>query len=216
MAVQRLKTCDNIVELSQELGVHRRLLYKWRDQFDPFDPGEESPPRNSRASTRRQEIDQLKRVLVDKTLELWLAFEPDDFRLAGVLCNTVNREHSEDSVGKGDWFPLIDPTKRASLASRSYADESPVLLDPVGPFEPYDLTFNDDGKPAPASHLEEIAEERIRLSIRYLGLDQSLLNGARRNTWRDCVRKIVKYGRVARKSCPHPQRFLARRGIRPQ
>jgi transposase-like protein len=33
MAVERLKTCDNIVELSQELGVHRRLLYKWRDQL---------------------------------------------------------------------------------------------------------------------------------------------------------------------------------------
>ena len=129
----------------------------------------------------------------------WLAFEPDNFRLAGVLCNTVNREHSEESVGKGDWFPLIDPTKRATLASRSYADESPILLDPVDPFEPYDLTFYDDGRPAPAPHLEELEESRIRLSIRYLGLDQSLLNNARRNTWRDCVRKIVKYGRVARK-----------------
>jgi transposase len=70
MAVERLKTCDNIVELSQELGVHRRLLYKWRDQFDPFDLGEESPPGNSRESTLRTEIKQLKRVLVDKTLEL--------------------------------------------------------------------------------------------------------------------------------------------------
>ena len=70
MAVERLKTCDNIVELSQELGVHRRLLYKWRNQFDPFDSGEESPPGNSRESTLRQEINQLKRVLVDKTLEL--------------------------------------------------------------------------------------------------------------------------------------------------
>ena len=69
-AVERLKTCDNIVELSQELGVHRRLLYKWRDQFDPFDPGEESPPGNSRESTLRKEINQLKRVLIDKTLEL--------------------------------------------------------------------------------------------------------------------------------------------------
>jgi transposase-like protein len=44
MAVERLKTCDNIVELSRELGVHRRLLYKWRDQLDPLDPNEESPP----------------------------------------------------------------------------------------------------------------------------------------------------------------------------
>jgi transposase-like protein len=70
MAVERLKTCDNIVELSQELGVHRRLLYKWRDQFDPFDASEESPPGNSRESTLRKEINQLKRVLVDKTLEL--------------------------------------------------------------------------------------------------------------------------------------------------
>jgi len=70
MAVERLKTCDNIVELSQELGVHRRLLYKWRDQFDPFDPDEESPPGNSREATLRKEINQLKRVLVDKTLEL--------------------------------------------------------------------------------------------------------------------------------------------------
>lgn len=70
MAVERLKTCDNIVELSQELGVHRRLLYKWRDQFDPFDSGEEPPPENLRESTLRKEVNQLKRVLVDKTLEL--------------------------------------------------------------------------------------------------------------------------------------------------
>ena len=69
-AVERLKSCDNIVELSHELGVHRRLLYKWRDQFDPFDPGEKSPPGNSRESTLRKENNQLKRVLVDKTLEL--------------------------------------------------------------------------------------------------------------------------------------------------
>ncbi|MGB8442501.1 MAG: transposase [Candidatus Acidiferrales bacterium] len=70
MAVERLKSCDNIVELSQELGVHRRLLYKCRDQFDPHDPGEESPPGSSRESMLRKEINQLKRVLVDKTLEL--------------------------------------------------------------------------------------------------------------------------------------------------
>jgi transposase-like protein len=69
MAVERLKVCDNIVALSEELGVHRRLLYKWRDQFDPFERGEE-PPGNSRESTLRKEINQLKRVLVDKTLEL--------------------------------------------------------------------------------------------------------------------------------------------------
>jgi len=70
MAVERLKACDNIVELSQELGVHRRLLYKWRDEFDPFDSGEEPSPGNSRESALRKEINQLKRVVLEKTLEL--------------------------------------------------------------------------------------------------------------------------------------------------
>jgi transposase len=70
MAVERLKSCDNIVALSQELGVHRRLLYQWRDRFDPVDSDEESPPGNARESTLRKEISQLQRVLADKTLEL--------------------------------------------------------------------------------------------------------------------------------------------------
>ena len=48
MAVERLKGCDNIVALSEELGVHRRLLYKWRDQIEPIDDGE-SPPENGGA-----------------------------------------------------------------------------------------------------------------------------------------------------------------------
>ena len=38
MVVERLKSCDNIVALAQEPGLHRRLLYKglyfvvWRRQ----------------------------------------------------------------------------------------------------------------------------------------------------------------------------------------
>ena len=34
MAVERLKGCENIVALSEERGVRRRLLYKWRDQLE--------------------------------------------------------------------------------------------------------------------------------------------------------------------------------------
>jgi transposase-like protein len=37
MSVERLKRCDNIMTLSQELGVHRRLLYRWRDQLGPIE-----------------------------------------------------------------------------------------------------------------------------------------------------------------------------------
>jgi transposase-like protein len=53
MAVERLKRCENIVALSEELGVHRRLLYKWRDQLDPVDIGDEPLPENPRESTLR-------------------------------------------------------------------------------------------------------------------------------------------------------------------
>ncbi|MBA2702521.1 MAG: transposase [Blastocatellia bacterium] len=70
MCVERLKQCENIVELSKELDIHRRLLYRWRDQLDPVDRCEGPPPQNSRESTLRKEVGQLKRVLADKTLEV--------------------------------------------------------------------------------------------------------------------------------------------------
>jgi transposase-like protein len=70
MAVERLKSCDNIVALSKELGVHRRLLYKWRDQFAPCDESAEPVTGSSPQATLRRKLDQLKRVLVDKTLEV--------------------------------------------------------------------------------------------------------------------------------------------------
>jgi transposase len=70
MAVERLKTCDNIVALSKELGVHRRLLYKWRDECAPFDESAEPVSGSSPQATLRRKLYQLKRVLVDKTLEV--------------------------------------------------------------------------------------------------------------------------------------------------
>ena len=68
MAVERLKSCENIVALAEELGVHRRLLYKWRDQLEPVEAGEQAPT-NSREGELRKQINRLKRVVADKTLE---------------------------------------------------------------------------------------------------------------------------------------------------
>ena len=70
MCVERMKQCDDIVALAAELDIHRRLLYRWRDQFDPVDKSEWPPPQNSRESTLRKEVSQLKRVLAEKTLEV--------------------------------------------------------------------------------------------------------------------------------------------------
>jgi transposase-like protein len=68
MVVERLKGCENIVALSKELGVHRRLLYKWRDQLEPIDGGE-MPPENGKERELRLQVAQLKRLVADKTLE---------------------------------------------------------------------------------------------------------------------------------------------------
>ena len=70
MAVERQKRCENIVALSEELGVHRRLLCKWRDQLDPIDIGDEPLRENPRESTLRKVVSQLKRLLAEKTVEL--------------------------------------------------------------------------------------------------------------------------------------------------
>jgi transposase-like protein len=68
MAVERLKGCDNVLALARELGVHQRLLYKWRDRLEPINDGE-APPENSKERELRLQVAQLKRLVADKTLE---------------------------------------------------------------------------------------------------------------------------------------------------
>lgn len=91
MVVERMKQCDNIQGLSEELGVHRRLMYKWRDQFDPVEKGEELPPLNSRESALRNEVNRLKRALAEKTLEI------DFFK--GALQKIEARRRQRDVTG---------------------------------------------------------------------------------------------------------------------
>ena len=68
MAVDRLNQCENIVTLAKELGISRRLLYTWREKLEPRES--HGPPVNSRELTLRKEMSQLKRVLVEKVLEV--------------------------------------------------------------------------------------------------------------------------------------------------
>ena len=89
-AVELLKQSDNIKALAKELGVDRRLLYYWRDREDPND---RRPAANARESKLRAEVNQLKRVLADKTLEL-------DFFKGALQKVEARRQQSSDSGGK--------------------------------------------------------------------------------------------------------------------
>ena len=55
-AVKRMLACDNIVRLSRRLGIHRRLLYKWRNDQEAlyFRADDGLPVCNSRESTLRR------------------------------------------------------------------------------------------------------------------------------------------------------------------
>jgi transposase-like protein len=90
-AVERLKQCESIGELAAELGVNRRLLYKWRDQLDPLDRGDEPPPENARESALRKENKRLKQALANKTLEV------DFFK--GALQKVEARRQQSDNSG---------------------------------------------------------------------------------------------------------------------
>ena len=70
MAVERMKTSENIGALAHELGVTRRVLYKWRDRLEPVEPGAEAPLPNSHAASLRQRLHQAKRLLAEKTMEV--------------------------------------------------------------------------------------------------------------------------------------------------
>ena len=65
MAVERLKGCDNVLALANELGIHQRLLYKWRDRLEPVDDGE-APPENSKERELRLQVAQLKQLVADR------------------------------------------------------------------------------------------------------------------------------------------------------
>ena len=90
MCVERMKQCDDIGALAKELDIHRRMLYRWRDQLAPVEQGA-GAPQNAREARLRNEVNQLKRTLADKTLEL------DFFK--GALQKVEARRQSQDGTG---------------------------------------------------------------------------------------------------------------------
>jgi transposase-like protein len=86
-----MKCCDNVLELAKELGVHRTVLYQWRDQLAPQDRPEWQAE-SSVESRLERENRQLKQALAEKTLEV------DFFR--GALQKITARRQSRVKTGE--------------------------------------------------------------------------------------------------------------------
>jgi len=119
MAVERMRSWDNIGDLAKELGVGRRCLYKWQAKLDHVEPGEETPRTNSHESSYRQQVHRLKRLLAEKTLEV-------DFFKGALQKVKARRQKSGDS---GEMALRPNPRSDATARQLKYranvrADES--------------------------------------------------------------------------------------------
>ena len=92
MAVERMKCCDNVLELAKELDVHRAVLYRWRDQLAPQDRAERGAEPRALESRLEQENRQLKQALGDKVLEV-------DF-FEGALQKVAARRQGNTAAGE--------------------------------------------------------------------------------------------------------------------
>lgn len=90
-AVERMRNCENVKELAQELGVHRSVLYQWRDQLAPQDRAEWEEKGSAEARLERENR-ELKQALAEKTLEV------DFFR--GALQKIAARRQNSSKAGE--------------------------------------------------------------------------------------------------------------------
>ena len=96
IALERMRTCNHIGRLCEELGVSRKTLEKWRRQMDARRESEPSttplPGETLEAENRR-----LKRALAEKVLEV-------DF-LQGALRNIEARRRQNTASGGKAFTP---------------------------------------------------------------------------------------------------------------
>lgn len=128
----------------------------------------------------------------------WLAFSWDNFRLAAQRSNQINRDDGTDeSVGKGAWFPLMPGCSRATWDHRCVDDERPVLLDPARLEDVRLIEVKATGLVGPSRFcLGKYHRDRVEGSIRLLGLNLPGLVSARKERMR-LVARI--YAEVERK-----------------
>lgn len=117
----------------------------------------------------------------------WLAFSWDNFRYSAQKSNRFSRnEETEETEGKGNWFPLLDGSPTACWNNRCETDEQPVLLDPVSPQDVQLIDVLDDGRMGPSrTCVGQNRKLRVHRSIELYGLNLPDLKAARLRVMRE-------------------------------
>lgn len=108
--------------------------------------------------------------------------------MAAGRSNSVNKdEATEETVGKGSWFPLLTASPKAHWDNRCVADERPVLLNPTNSGDVDLIDINpDDGRAMPSMVcIGDVKRLRTTRSIELYGLNLGNLITARKRVMRD-------------------------------
>ncbi|MGS5087082.1 hypothetical protein ACVC7V_11285 [Hydrogenophaga sp. A37] len=123
----------------------------------------------------------------------WLSFSWDNFRLAAQRSNQINRDDdTEESVGKGAWFPLMQGSMRATWDDRCLDVERPLLLDPARLADVRLIEVTAEGRMGPTKLCLGAADRtRVEETVKRLSLDLPGLVSARKQAMR-LVQELVE------------------------
>jgi hypothetical protein len=117
----------------------------------------------------------------------WLAFSWENFRYSAGRSNRLStHEQTQDTVGKGSWFPLFDGSVCANWDDRCEANEDIVLLDPTNQQDISLIQVDAAGMIcAGLTCVGDKRKYRVRRSIEVYGLNLPNLTSARAKVMRD-------------------------------
>lgn len=137
----------------------------------------------------------------------FLAFKPENFRVACPYANSPkhNEEHG-CAGGKGDHFPLIVPSKKASDAE-SIVDEEPIILDPCNQEDCNLVAFLPDGRPVlhPNHTSDKTARLRVETSKILLNLDHPDFNSKREQLCNEIREHVAIHEELSESSQQRPK-----------
>ena len=124
------------------------------------------------------------RVAQDRTHQgyYWLAFEWRNLRLSCQRANRLRKNPETDETGgKGDNFPLVNPESRAHTPEDDLSVEVPAIVDPTNPKDVSLLTFGRNGEVdlVPGRKGDPVAEAKLEASQRHLHLNWPKFRDAR-------------------------------------
>lgn len=115
----------------------------------------------------------------------WLAFSWDNYRFSAGRSNRKSKdEETDETVGKGSWFPLLDGSQKATWDNRNVT-EYPVLLDPLVRDDVDLIDVDENGYMCPSDVCVGSSIWRVERSAELYGLNLPGIHGARTRAMRE-------------------------------